>query len=101
MLNLFNVISNVFMTVNIYDENANQGNTIWPFVSFMMFTAGIILVFIGVIKLSTAKREWSLFYDRRDSLPEAKEISEKKAKKHALILIALGVVIFIASFFVK
>lgn len=101
MFNLLHLFNNVLLTVDIYDETANQGDSIWPFISFVLFAIGIMLVFIGVVKLSTAKREWSLFYDRRDSVAKSDKVSKNKSVKVAWATIAIGLIVFIASFFIK
>lgn len=98
MLNLFNTI---MLYVDFNDPNAYQGTSIWPFISFLMFFAGILMVFIGFIIANTAKKQWNTFYDARNRTDEQTKSQKKKSLLRGRIVMIAGVVIFIASYFVK
>ena len=64
----------------------------------MCFLLGIVIIFVGYVKQSTAKKQWNLFYDQRDrkDFTEEKYVKERKAGK---IIMVIGVVLLVASFF--
>jgi hypothetical protein len=84
-------------TIDFYDEEAYAGTSYAPFIGFMIFFVGMVVVFVGAIKLSNAKKQWNLFYDQRDAkhLDEPQYVKERKIGK---ILIGVGIVLMLASF---
>ena len=52
--------------IDFYDAEAHAGTSYTPFIGFMIFFSGMMVLFIGIVKLSTAKKQWNLFYDDRD-----------------------------------
>ena len=85
-------------TVDFYDAESHAGNSYWPFIGFMCFLLGIVIIFVGYVKQSTAKKQWNLFYDQRDrkDFTEEKYVKERKAGK---IIMVIGVVLLVVSFF--
>ena len=57
-----------------------------------------MIIFVGYVKQSTAKKQWNLFYDQRDrkDFTEEKYVKERKAGK---IIMVIGVVLLVVSFF--
>jgi uncharacterized membrane protein len=87
----------ILCDIDFYDEEAYAGTSYAPFIGFMIFFVGMVVVFVGAIKLSNAKKQWNLFYDQRDAkhLDEPQYVKEKKIGK---ILIVVGIVLMLASF---
>ena len=83
--------------IDFYDAEAHAGTSYKPFIGFMIFFAGLMVLFIGIIKLGNAKKQWNLFYDDRDkkNLSDPQYVKERKIGK---ILIIAGVVMMLASF---
>lgn len=83
--------------IDFYDAEAHAGTSYTPFIGFMIFFAGMMVLFIGIVKLSNAKKQWNLFYDDRDKkdLSNPQYVKERKTGK---ILIIVGVVMMLASF---
>lgn len=92
-------LTNVSGTVDFYDSEKYQGDSYVPFIGFMLFLFSIVFVFIGWVKISDAKRQWSIFYDNRD----AKDLKHEKyarQKKQGKILVIVGLVMLVVSFIV-
>ena len=96
LFNLFNVIA---MEVDFYNIEGNRGDSYMPFVGFMMFLIGFVVIFMGFSKYLTAKKNFNLFYDQRDSVTVDKETNQKN-KNIGIIMMAAGLVVLIVSFFV-
>ena len=79
--------------VDFYNIEGNRGDSYLPFIGFMMFVVGAVVAFMGFSKYITAKKNFNLFYDLRDSVNE-------KNKKTGIIMIAAGIIVLIVSFFV-
>ena len=77
--------------VDFYNIEGNRGDSYLPFIGFMMFVVGAVVAFMGFSKYITAKKNFNLFYDLRDSV---------KNKKTGIIMIAAGIIVLIVSFFV-
>ena len=63
----------------------------------MMFFAGFVIIFIGIVKINDAKKQWNLVYDQRDrkNFSDPKYEKEKRTGK---ILVAAGVILILLSF---
>jgi len=81
---LFNKIA--LDTVDFYNNEQYQGDSYVPFMGFMVFVVGLFLLIVGVATYMTAKHNFSIFYDQRDSLVthmdgESDEEEFKRAQK--------------------
>ena len=85
--------------VDFYNIEGNRGDSYLPFIGFMMFVVGAVVAFMGFSKYITAKKNFNLFYDLRDSVKVDKATNEKN-KKTGIIMIAAGIIVLIVSFFV-
>ena len=56
----------ISLEIDFYDAEAHAGTSFKPFIGFMMFFAGFVIIFIGIVKINDAKKQWNLFYDQRD-----------------------------------
>lgn len=85
--------------IDFYDSEAHAGDSYWPFIGFMVFLAGFVIIFIGSVKLISAKRQFNIFYDQRDrkDFTEEKYVKEKRV---GMIMIVVGVVLLIGSFLI-
>ena len=83
--------------IDFYDAESHAGASFKPFIGFMIFFAGMMVLFIGIVKLSNAKKQWNLFYDDRDkkNLSDPRYVKERKTGK---IMIIAGIVMMLASF---
>ena len=93
--------------------NSDAGTSYLPFIGFMLFLAGIVVIIVGLATYLTAKHNFNIFFDARDVrmtyeeqiMPDdekARLNNEKlaKDKKKGKIIIIIGVVLVIASFVV-
>ena len=96
-----NAINNIFLTVNVTDVNSNIGSSTLPFLGFVMFLFGIVMIFVGLILTSAAKREWNVFYAPHDIAREDTKAKKKKGMMKGRIIYSSGIIILVASFFVK
>ena len=85
--------------VDFYNIEGNRGDSYLPFIGFMMFVVGAVVAFMGFSKYISAKKNFNLFYDLRDSVKVDKATNEKN-KKTGIIMIAAGIIVLIVSFFV-
>ena len=87
----------ISLEIDFYGAEAHAGTSFKPFIGFMMFFAGFVIIFIGIVKINDAKKQWNLFYDQRDR----KDFSEpkyEKEKRTGKILVAAGVILILLSF---
>ena len=100
--------------IEFLDNAGNRGKgagTIIPFLGFMVFLLGLLIVIVGATKYFTSKHNFNLFFDERDSLvkqghPEkepdgsdyhGEKILPKEAKVGKVLMI-IGVVFMLLSF---
>lgn len=86
--------------VNFYAEDANQGESIWPFINFCVFLAGIIVMVYGIINFISVWREFRLYYDAGAVEEKPDMTSKKKQMIKYGIITGVGLVVTIATFFV-
>lgn len=94
MNNLSGILQMIACDVDFYDSESYQGDSILPFLCFMGSLAGLVILIVGIAKYSTAKRNWYVFYDRRDQV----EMDEKKIKRDKVIgktMIIVGIAMMI------
>lgn len=83
---------------NFYAEDLNNGDSILPFVGFLIFLAGVMVVVAGVVNFVLVWREFRLWYDA-SALEEKPDTALKKAKmKKYGIVIAVGVLMMAGSY---
>ena len=100
-------------TVDFYDSESYAGDSIVPFLGFMLFLIGLVVVIVGTATYLTAKHNFNIFYDQRDvkiTYQEQQMTDDEKArvaneklekdKKRGRIVIIVGVVMMIGSFFI-
>ena len=99
--------------MDYYNSEDHAGTSYLPFIGFMLFLAGIVVIIVGLATYLTAKHNFNIFSDARDVrityeeqiMPDdgrARLNNEKlaKDKKKGKIIIIIGVVLVIASFVV-
>ncbi|MDD6571285.1 MAG: hypothetical protein PUF12_02735 [Thermoflexaceae bacterium] len=89
------------LDINFYDEEANQGDSIWPFIGFWLFIAGVMLVLYGTVNLISAWRDFRIFYDSSamEEKPD-RELKKKQMKKYGIVIV-VGVVLIIGTRFIQ
>ena len=63
------------------------------------FFIGLVVAFIGIVKISNSKHQWNLFYDNRDKKDLNSPILQKD-RKVGIIMLVVGIVMMIASNFI-
>lgn len=96
-----NALNSILLYVDFNNQTDYKGTSIWPFFSFVMFFAGLLLIFIGFIIANTARKQWNTYYDAKDRTPEQSKSEKKKSLWRGRIVMIAGLLIFIASYFVK
>ncbi len=104
-------INKISLEVDFYNNEAYAGNSILPFMGFMMFLIGLVVVIVGASTYFTAKHNFNIFYDMRDvritydeqMMPDyekARRDNEKlkKDKKRGQIVMIVGAVLIVVSF---
>lgn len=104
-------INKISLEVDFYNNEAYAGNSILPFMGFMMFLIGLVVVIVGAATYFTAKHNFNIFYDMRDvritydeqMMPDdekARRDNEKlkKDKKRGQIVMIVGAVLIVVSF---
>lgn len=91
-------ITNLLLNINFYSEEEYQGESVWPFIGFWIFIAGIVVIVYAVINLITTWREFKIFYDASALLEKPDpELKKKKIIKYS-ILIVVGILMIVASY---
>ena len=94
---LVGILQMVACEVNFYDDESYQGDSIIPFLCFMAVLAGLVVLIVGAAKYSTAKRNWNIFYDRRDQVETDKDKLQKDLKTGKIMMI-VGVIMMIVFY---
>lgn len=84
---------------DFYNIEQNKGDSYLPFIGFTLFLIGFVVIFMGFSKYLTAKKNFNLFYDQRDSVTIDKETNQKN-KKTGIIMMVVGLIVLVVSFFV-
>ena len=52
--------------MDFYNSEEHAGTSYLPFVGFMLFLAGIVVIIVGLATYLTAKHNFNIFFDARD-----------------------------------
>ena len=99
ILGVLGYIAYIAADVDFFNIEGNSGDSYLPFVGFMLFLIGFVVIFMGFSKYLTAKKNFNLFYDQRDSVNIDKATNQKN-KNVGIIMMAAGLMFLIISFFV-
>lgn len=97
MLYIQSVVNSIFLTASGAGEEA-VGGSILPFLGFMLFLFGSMMIFIGIVMVISAKREWKIYYAPHDEYTEDLIKQRKRDFLKGRIVYILGIVFFILSF---
>lgn len=102
MINLLNGVS-ILLTASFQDVS-DEGFFLWPMLAFVFLIVAMIGLFLGVINIQIAKKEWSLYYNAHGSIVgETDEEYQKRkkttdeTKKKGKLYIIIGVVAVILT----
>lgn len=62
--------------------------------------AGMMIAFIGIVKISNSRHQWNIFYDERDR-KDLKSPAVNKDRKTGIIMLVVGIVMMIVSFLIR
>jgi len=96
-----NAINNILLTVNVVDPESNNGSSTLPFLGFVLFLFGIVIIFVGLILTSAAKKEWNVFYAPHDTPTGDIKAKKKKTLIKGRIVYILGIVMLVLSYVIK
>ena len=91
-------INIIMLDIDLYNDEDPQGDSIFPFMTFMGFLLGIVILIVGATLYFSSKHQFNIFFDERDR----KDISDKKLKQNikvGKIAMIAGVIIMAVSFF--
>lgn len=97
-MEILGYLKNVLLDVDFYNSQEYAGDSFLPFIGFMCFLIGFVGIFLGATKVIAARRDFHIFFDKRNEV----EISKLKNKKNiniGIALIVVGAILTIASFF--
>lgn len=90
-------LQSVLCDIDFNDSEKYQGTSYLPFIGFMIFFAGLMFAFIGIVKISSSRHQWNIFYDDRER-KDLNAPSVNKDRKTGIIMLIAGVVMMILSF---
>ncbi|MDO5382762.1 MAG: hypothetical protein Q4F06_08630 [Eubacteriales bacterium] len=93
------MLSMVRCEVDFYNIEGNMGDSYLPFIGFILFLFGMVLTAMGIVGYISLRKNFNIFFDKRDSVDISKEKYEKDKKKD-IIMIVVGIVLMVASFII-
>lgn len=70
-------------------------------IGFAMMLFGFILMLAGFVIYSRAKKEWNLYYDKRDQVDNPDVIKRNADLKKGKIMLIVGVILVVVSLFLN
>ena len=55
-----------YATMDFYNSEDHAGTSYVPFIGFMLFLIGLVVIIVGAATYFTATRNFNIFYDTRD-----------------------------------
>lgn len=74
--------------------------SIMPFLNFLMSFAGLLLLFIGVVQIVSIRRQFSLYFDKRDEVAQDTDKIRKRKLIFNVVLAAAGIILFVLSYII-
>ena len=94
------LLQSVLCDIDFNDSESYRGTSYLPFLGFMVFFAGMMIAFIGIVKISNSRHQWNIFYDERDR-KDLKSPAVNKDRKTGIIMLVVGIVMMIVSFLIR
>ena len=94
------LLQSVLCDIDFNDSESYRGTSYLPFLGFMVFFAGMMIAFIGIVKISNSRHQWTIFYDERDR-KDIKSPAVNKDRKTGIIMLVVGIVMMIVSFLIR
>ena len=83
------LLQSVLCDIDFNDSESYRGTSYLPFLGFMVFFAGMMIAFIGIVKISNSRHQWNIFYDQRDR-KDLKSPAVNKDRKTGIIMLVAG-----------
>lgn len=97
-MEMLGYLKNVLLDVDFYNSQEYAGDSFLPFIGFMCFLIGFVGIFLGATKVIADKRDFHIFFDKRNEV-EISKLKNKKNIKVGITFIVLGIILMIVSFF--
>lgn len=97
-MEILGYLKNVLLDVDFYNSQEYAGDSFLPFIGFMCFLIGFVGIFLGATKVIAAKKDFHIFFDKRNEV-EISKLKNKKNVKVGITFIVLGIILMIVSFF--
>ena len=55
------LLQSVLCDIDFNDSESYRGTSYLPFLGFMVFFAGMMIAFIGIVKISNSRHQWNMF----------------------------------------
>ncbi len=98
-MNLVLLLQRIALEVDFNDSESYQGDSFLPFLGFMCFLIGLVVTFVGIVKITNSRHQWNLFYDHRDK-KDFTEPSVRKDGKIGIVMTIIGAIMMVVSFFI-
>lgn len=71
---------------------------IGPFLNFVLSFVALILMIIGIIEIIAIRKEFSMYFDKRDEVAQDSLAKKKKKLIRSWIFVITGIILFIISY---
>lgn len=96
---MYSYLQQIACDIDFNNNEDYRGTSYLPFLGFMCFFAGLMIAFIGIVKITNSRHQWNIFYDKRDR-KDLQSPAVNKDRKTGIILLIVGIVMMIASNFI-
>lgn len=86
------------LNINFYSEDVHNGDSILPFLGFLIFLGGVIVLLAGAVNFVLVWREFNLWYDASalEKKPDT-ALKKSKMKKYAVVML-IGILMMAGSY---
>ena len=94
--------NSLFFQAQVFEDVCDEGFFLWPMLAFVCLILTLVFLFLGIINIQTAKKEWSLYFNAYGSTVSESDSEYQKrkkdldtTKKKGIIFIILGMLMII------